>query len=154
MEWNGKAAWGSNRPGAQVRFKFTGTKVGLFVWSSNGQSEEELGGPGGDERLRREKGPGQGLCWIEEPEMSEEEWEEKIGGTKSTEAQSWLLNSHIPTRYAAGPECVLYFVLLLSYSFSFFFSLRRSSLLMVCLVLSQILTLFPRAKGSWRSPKI
>ncbi|KAM0748680.1 hypothetical protein T439DRAFT_327949 [Meredithblackwellia eburnea MCA 4105] len=35
-EWNGKSALGSFTVGSTVKFSFTGTKVGIFVWSSNG----------------------------------------------------------------------------------------------------------------------
>lgn len=120
MEWNGKSAWGANRPGSQIRFKFTGTSVGLFVWSTNGQSEEELSS---DQKVRRETAPGQAMCWIEQQEMDEAEWEKEFGDEENpAESNTWLLNSHIPSKYAPGPEYVSMFpslppFLLLSLSF-------------------------------------
>ncbi|BGP17867.1 hypothetical protein JCM10213v2_005909 [Rhodosporidiobolus nylandii] len=104
VEWNGKKAWGSNQPGSQIRFKWRGTRVGLFVWASNGRGTEE---DVQDKRLRRQNAPGQALCWVEEQDVSEEDGEAKDGGLRSApEAQSWVVNSHRPEKPAAGPEFI------------------------------------------------
>ncbi|GAA6035600.1 hypothetical protein JCM8097_004923 [Rhodosporidiobolus ruineniae] len=103
LEWNGKAAWGTSQPGSQIRFRFTGTKVGLFVWATNGLGADENVE---DKRARRQHAPGKAMCWVEEPDISEEEWESKYGGTTTTEAQSWMVTSHFPEKAAAGPEFI------------------------------------------------
>lgn len=36
VEWNGKAAVASHRVGARIELPFSGTRVGIFVWSSGG----------------------------------------------------------------------------------------------------------------------
>ncbi|GAA5833050.1 hypothetical protein JCM11251_006495 [Rhodosporidiobolus azoricus] len=102
-EWNGKSAWAANQPGSQIRFRFHGTKVGLFVWATNGMAAEEQPE---EMRKRRENAPGQGMCWVEDGEMSEEEWLAEFGESGQPEAESYLVNSHWPEKAAAGPEFV------------------------------------------------
>ncbi|GAA5894305.1 hypothetical protein JCM6882_007626 [Rhodosporidiobolus microsporus] len=102
-EWNGKAAWAASLPGSQIRFRFVGTKVGLFVWATNGVSAEEQSA---DAKKRRETGPGKAMCWVEDGEMSDEEWAKAYGETGQPEPQSYLVNSHWPEKVAAGPEFV------------------------------------------------
>ncbi|GAA6019990.1 hypothetical protein JCM10207_006751 [Rhodosporidiobolus poonsookiae] len=103
IEWNGKAAWGATQPGSQIRFKFTGTKIGLFVWATPGTGPDEVSP---DMKLRQQNAPGQAMCWVEDPDMSEAEWDEKYGNAPMPEAQSWLVNAHWPEKAASGPEFV------------------------------------------------
>lgn len=58
--------------------------------------------------MRRTEAPGSALCWVEEPEMDEKEWEEKFatGGPEAAESQSWIVNTHWPHKAASGSECV------------------------------------------------
>ncbi|GAA5852242.1 hypothetical protein JCM8547_006710 [Rhodosporidiobolus lusitaniae] len=109
LEWNGKAAWSSSRPGSQIRFRFEGTRVGVFVWASNGGNKEEQAE---DVKVRRENAPGSALCWVEEFGLSEEEWERRLEamdegeGEEAEPLQSRMVNSHQPQRAAAGPDFI------------------------------------------------
>ncbi|GAA5852163.1 hypothetical protein JCM8547_006686 [Rhodosporidiobolus lusitaniae] len=104
LEWNGKSAWGSSQVGAQIRFKFEGTALGVFVWATNGLGADESSE---DKKLRRENGPGAAVCWIEEIGLTQEEFAAKFEGKEDAdELYSFTVNSHIPTRAASGPEFI------------------------------------------------
>lgn len=107
VEWNEKSAWISSIPGSQIRFRFTGSKVGIFVYVTNGSGKDEASP---DPKIRRTEAPGSALCWVEEPEMDEKEWEAKFatGGPEAAESQSWIVNTHWPQKAASGSECVPY----------------------------------------------
>jgi len=101
IEWNGKHAWSSSSPGAQIRFTFTGTKVGVFVYTTNGKAAYENAEPGQEKteegkKKRREEGPGQAVCWIED-----------VGDVEMKADRvlvAWEVNSHWPERGPAGAE--------------------------------------------------
>lgn len=107
VTWNDKHAWTSSTPGAQIRMSFRGTQVGLFIYASNGRSSNETSS---DLAVRRVEAPGQALCWIEEPDMSEEEWAAKYGGDVEdpkdapAAAQSWIVDTYAPNKAAPQPE--------------------------------------------------
>ncbi|TNY20771.1 hypothetical protein DMC30DRAFT_416657 [Rhodotorula diobovata] len=107
VTWNDKHAWTSSTPGAQIRMSFRGTQVGLFIYASNGRSPNETSS---DLAVRRVEAPGQALCWIEEPDMSEEEWAAKYGGDVEdpkdapAAAQSWIVDTYAPNKAAPQPE--------------------------------------------------
>ncbi|GAA5954571.1 hypothetical protein JCM3765_003815 [Sporobolomyces pararoseus] len=105
IEWNGKHAWASSSPGSQIRFSFRGTKVGIFVYTTNGKASyesltpQEIGTAEG-EKKRKIEAPGMALCWIEEvggPEV--------ISGA-SLKTIAWEVNTHWPERGPAGAEFV------------------------------------------------
>ncbi|KAK4702557.1 hypothetical protein P7C70_g3666, partial [Phenoliferia sp. Uapishka_3] len=54
IEWNGKKAIASTTVGSTISFPFTGTKIGIFVWSSNG--------------LKWDVGPGRCICSVDNDE--------------------------------------------------------------------------------------
>ncbi|GAA5990298.1 hypothetical protein JCM11641_006390 [Rhodosporidiobolus odoratus] len=90
-EWNGKAAWGSSQPGSQIRLRFAGTKVGLFVWCTNGQSAEESTQ---NKRLRRETAPVHAMCWVDDGDMtgsSDDEFEKEFAQGNLPESQRWFV---------------------------------------------------------------
>ncbi|GAA5907311.1 SGNH/GDSL hydrolase family protein [Sporobolomyces salmoneus] len=105
ISWNGKHAWSSSSPGAQIRFSFKGTKVGIFVYTTNGKAsyenptaEEE--GTAEGKKKRRMEAPGMAVCWIEE-----------VGGKETPSGgrvmgNSWEVESHWPERGPAGAEFV------------------------------------------------
>lgn len=106
IEWNGKHAWSSSSPGSQIRFSFRGTKVGIFVYTTNGKAAyetagpEEVGTPEGDKKLKREA-PGMAICWIEEVGGKEV----KSGGDQwRGGGAAWEVNTHWPERGPAGAE--------------------------------------------------
>ncbi|GAA6017337.1 hypothetical protein JCM11491_000637 [Sporobolomyces phaffii] len=105
IEWNGKHAWSSSSPGSQIRFTFRGTKVGIFVYTTNGQAAYESAGPDvagtpeGD-RIRKREAPGLATCWIEEVGGKEV----ASGGLVAGDA--WEVNTHWPERGPAGAEFV------------------------------------------------
>lgn len=107
VTWNDKHAWTSSTPGAQIRMSFRGTQVGLFIYASNGRNPNETSS---DLAVRRVEAPGQALCWIEEPDMSEEEWAAKYGGDVEdpkdapAAAQSWIVDTYAPNKAAPQPE--------------------------------------------------
>ncbi|BGP41615.1 hypothetical protein JCM10449v2_005606 [Rhodotorula kratochvilovae] len=109
ITWNDKHAWTSSSPGSQIRLKFRGTKLGIFVYATNGRGADESSA---DEAVRRVEAPGSALCWIEEAEMGEDEWMEKYGAEGSENAaapvaaQSWVVNTHWPDKPAAQPEFI------------------------------------------------
>lgn len=103
IEWNGKHAWASSSPGSQIRFKFKGTKVGIFVYTTNGKAPyesltpAEIGTAEGEKKKKNEA-PGMATCWIEEvggPEIA------SAGQLKSI---AWEVNTHWPERGPAGAE--------------------------------------------------
>ncbi|GAA5852468.1 hypothetical protein JCM9279_003459 [Rhodotorula babjevae] len=111
VTWNDKHAWTSSSPGAQIRITFRGTKVGLFIYASNGQAPNEVSA---DAAVRKVEAPGQALCWIEEPEMTQDEWREQYGAGDDVEeqkegpaaAQTWTVSTHWPNKPAPQPEFV------------------------------------------------
>ncbi|KPV74149.1 uncharacterized protein RHOBADRAFT_44634 [Rhodotorula graminis WP1] len=110
VTWNDKHAWASSTPGAQIRIKFRGTKVGVFVYASNGRGADEASA---DPAVRKVHAPGQALCWVEEPDMTEDEWRERYGGDNVEEekdgpaaAQTWFVTTHWPNKPAPQPEFV------------------------------------------------
>ncbi|GAA6054711.1 hypothetical protein JCM3770_000043 [Rhodotorula araucariae] len=108
VSWNDKHAWTSSLPGSQIRLKFEGTKLGLFVYATNGRGTDERSE---DEAVRRVEAPGSALCWIEDANLSEDEWVAKYGaegaeGDAPAAAQSWIVNTHMPDKPAAQPEFI------------------------------------------------
>ncbi|KAI5475802.1 capsular related protein, Esterase, SGNH hydrolase-type domain containing [Pseudohyphozyma bogoriensis] len=51
-EWNGKSALASSEVGARISFEFKGTRIGIFVWQTNGKGNKEQ--------------PGTAVCWLDE----------------------------------------------------------------------------------------
>lgn len=110
VTWNDKHAWTSSTPGAQIRMSFRGTKVGVFVYASHGKGDNEVSA---DLAVRKVEAPGQALCWIEEPDMTEAEWREKYGSGDVEDdqegpaaAQTWVVTTHWPNKPAPQPEFV------------------------------------------------
>ncbi|KWU41179.1 hypothetical protein RHOSPDRAFT_23479 [Rhodotorula sp. JG-1b] len=64
IEWNGKKAWSSSTPGAEIRFSVHGRNVGVILWATNGQSTPEE--RSGDAEVRKREAPGMANCWIED----------------------------------------------------------------------------------------
>lgn len=103
IEWNGKAAWSSSTPGGQIRFKFKGTKVGLFLWVTNGhQNPEEKSD---DPVVKAREAPGMGKCWVEE---LDDDGESSIVNPNGV-YEGFELNTHIPWKMAAQSEYALPF---------------------------------------------
>lgn len=69
-EWNGKSAWTSSLPGSQIRLRFTGSRVGLFVYVTNGQGADEKSD---DLAVRRRQAPGRAKCWVEDDPLGEDD---------------------------------------------------------------------------------
>lgn len=105
--WNDKSAWSSSTPGAQIRFRFVGSRVSIFVWATNGRGELEQSP---EKAIRRREAPGSALCWIEDEEMGAEEWLAKYGEdgdeADSAETDYWEVNSHVPTYVASTSDFV------------------------------------------------
>ncbi|GAA5852466.1 hypothetical protein JCM9279_003458 [Rhodotorula babjevae] len=91
IEWHGKAAWSSSTPGGQIRFKFKGTKVGLFVWVTSGTSNPQE--KSADLAIREREAPGIASCWVEELQEDGEGWLVKpdgvLGGREVNSHISW-----------------------------------------------------------------
>ena len=64
IEWNGKKAWSSSTPGAEIRISVHGRNVGVILWATNGQSTTEE--RSGDAEVRKREAPGMANCWIED----------------------------------------------------------------------------------------
>ncbi|GJN90430.1 hypothetical protein Rhopal_003441-T1 [Rhodotorula paludigena] len=98
IEWNGKAAWSSSTPGGQIRFNFKGTKVGLFLWVTNGhQNPEEKSD---DPVVKAREAPGMGKCWVEE---LNDDGESSIVNPNGV-YEGFELNTHIPWKMAAQSD--------------------------------------------------
>ncbi|GAA5969584.1 hypothetical protein JCM8115_003082 [Rhodotorula mucilaginosa] len=107
--WHDKSAWTATLPGAQIRLRFTGSWVGLFVYVTNGNSAEEQSS---DSSVRRRTAPGTANCWLEDPvgirlddEDDEDEETDAVARTGS-DAAIFIVNSHFPDRAAAGFEFI------------------------------------------------
>ncbi|GAA5933742.1 SGNH/GDSL hydrolase family protein [Sporobolomyces koalae] len=105
IEWNGKHAWSSATPGSQIRFNFRGTKVGIFVYTTNGNAAYELADPGTEgteagDKKRKEEGPGMAICWIEAVGGKEIKHGTQVVG------DAWEVNTHWPERGPAGAEFI------------------------------------------------
>ncbi|BGP41614.1 hypothetical protein JCM10449v2_005605 [Rhodotorula kratochvilovae] len=100
IEWNGKAAWSSSTPGGQIRFKFKGTKVGLFVWVTNGQSNAEE--KSSDPAVKEREAPGMAKCWVEEMTKGGENWVVNANGV----LDGFEVNSHVDWKPAPQSDFV------------------------------------------------
>ncbi|GAA6054709.1 hypothetical protein JCM3770_000042 [Rhodotorula araucariae] len=100
IEWNGKAAWSSSTPGGQVRLKFKGTKVGLFVWVTSGNSNPEE--KSDDLAVKEREAPGIASCWVEEMNPDGESWVVNANGALS----GVEVNSHIGWKPAPQSDFV------------------------------------------------
>ncbi|GAA5879221.1 hypothetical protein JCM3774_003526 [Rhodotorula dairenensis] len=112
ISWNGKSAWASSEPGAQIRLRFTGTKVRLFVYAMPGRAKSALPGGtagGGEEATsaQLEEEPGAAYCWVEKVGQDEQG---KEAGTARTVSQAerieYLVNTHLPDKQASGTEVI------------------------------------------------
>lgn len=68
-EWHGKKAWVSSQVGSEISFAFRGTRIGVFVWTSNG-----VGYP---------IQPGRAVCWVvghPDVVVVDSYWEKSFGG--------------------------------------------------------------------------
>lgn len=105
--WNDKSAWTATLPGAQIRLRFTGSWVGLFVYVTNGNSPEEQSS---DLNVRRRTAPGTANCWLEDPASigldDDDDGEDDTDSVARTgsDAAIFIVNSHFPNREAAGFE--------------------------------------------------
>ena len=94
VEWNDKAAWASESPGAVVTFEFTGTKVGIFYWRTEGKRDTEK--------------PGRLGCWVDQDTHILSEVNCYGPGAAST-IWSGLLRDNLKP----GRQCVIIFLLVL-----------------------------------------
>ncbi|GAA5990234.1 hypothetical protein JCM10908_005887 [Rhodotorula pacifica] len=109
--WHDKSAWAAAVPGAQIRLRFTGSWVGLFVYVTNGDSPVERSS---DPIVRRTSAPGQATCWIEDPTADLYDEEDEGGEEeppvdpekKTGDDAIFIVNSHFPNREAAGFEFI------------------------------------------------
>lgn len=99
-EWNGKSAWTSSLPGSQIRLRFTGSHVGLFVYVTNGGAPDEASE---DLKVRRRQAPGTAMCWLEDPNLAGVE-NGAVGAERNGDI--FHVDSHFPNRPAAGFESV------------------------------------------------
>lgn len=100
IEWHGKAAWSSSTPGGQIRFKFKGTKVGIFVWVTSGTSNPQE--KSDDPAVKEREAPGIASCWVEEMKEDGEGWIVKPDGVLGGHE----VNSHVAWKPAPQSECV------------------------------------------------
>lgn len=110
-EWNGKSAWISNEPGSQIRLRFVGSKVGLFLYSMAAPGKSAVAAhmakvTKGKEPKEEEEGPGMAICWVEEPGEHERELADIKAGRKIRPKNriEWIVDSHDPRKPAAGTE--------------------------------------------------
>ncbi|GAA5990232.1 hypothetical protein JCM10908_005886 [Rhodotorula pacifica] len=114
ITWNGKSAWASSEPGAQIRMSFTGTTVRVFVYAMPGRAEPSAADGEAsahlEEKKKEEEEPGSAYCWIEEVGQYErEQAEDKAGmttGRRPEERIEWLVNTHWPDKPASGTEII------------------------------------------------
>ncbi|BGP56676.1 hypothetical protein JCM8202_001294 [Rhodotorula sphaerocarpa] len=111
-EWNGKSAWISNEPGSQIRLRFVGSKVGLFLYSMAAPGKSAVAAhmakvtKGKEPPKEEEEGPGMAVCWVEEPGEHERELADIKAGRKVKPKNriEWVVDSHDPRKPAAGTE--------------------------------------------------
>ncbi|KAG0656083.1 CRISPR-associated endonuclease/helicase Cas3 [Rhodotorula mucilaginosa] len=89
IEWNGKKAWSSSTPGAEIRIAVHGRNVGVILWATNGQSTPEE--RSGDAEVRKREAPGMATCWIEDSDGK-------------PEGRTFAVNSHWPWKAAPSGE--------------------------------------------------
>ncbi|BGP56677.1 hypothetical protein JCM8202v2_004307 [Rhodotorula sphaerocarpa] len=99
-KWNGKSAWTSSLPGSQIRLRFTGSHVGLFVYVTNGGAPDEVSE---DLKVRRRQAPGTAMCWLEDPSLTGVE-DGAVGAERNGDI--FHVDSHFPNRPAAGFEFI------------------------------------------------
>lgn len=94
-EWNGKTAWMASLPGSQIRMNFTGSRVGLFVYISNGRNPQESSD---DLAVRRRHAPGSATCWIEDAVTGKDD------EAAAREIDMFEIDTYLPSRGASGFE--------------------------------------------------